>query len=204
MGSVSGQAVYRLGARYTPALLIGRQWWRLVMPIFLHANFLHIGMNTWVLLDLGPPLEELYGSARYFFLYVATGVLGFVGSTMWDLIARGGMGSSIGASGAIMGLAGLHLAVCSQRGGAYFQAMRASLIRWVIIIFAMGFFLGGIDNAAHLGGLVSGYMLGRVFEDREPAGAAERTRANLLGLFALVVVVASFAAVILHYSQRPS
>ena len=204
MGSVSGPALYRLGSRYTPALILGLQWWRLVMPIFLHANFLHIGMNTWVLLDLGPPLEELYGSARYFFLYVVTGVFGFVFSTFWDLLAHHGYGASIGASGAIMGLAGLHLAVCSRRGGAYFHAMRASLIRWILIIFAMGIFLGGIDNAAHLGGLASGYLLGRVFADREPADAAERGRANLLGLLALVMVVGSFAAVILHYSQHQS
>ncbi len=204
MGTINMQAAYRLGARYTPALLIAHQWWRLVMPIFLHMDFLHIGFNTWVLLDLGPPVEELYGSARYFFLYVTTGVLGFVASTLWDLVAHGGFGLSIGASGAIMGLAGLHLAVSSRRGGAYFQAMRASLIRWIIIIFAMGFFLGGIDNAAHAGGLASGFLLGRVFADREPADAAERMRAHLLGLLALVAVVASFAAVILHYPQRPS
>jgi len=204
MGSVNMQATYRLGARYTPALLIAHQWWRLVMPIFLHADFLHIGMNTWVLLDLGPAVEELYGSARYFFLYITTGVLGFVASTLWDLVAHGGLGLSIGASGAIMGLAGLHLAVCSRRGGAYFQAMRAALIRWILIIFAIGFFMGGIDNAAHAGGLASGFLLGRVFADREPADAAERMRAHLLGLLALVVVGASFAAVILHYSQRPS
>ena len=204
MGGVNGQAVYRLGARSTPALLFGHEWWRLVMPIFLHANFLHIGMNSWMLLDLGPPLEELYGSARYFFLYIATGVLGFVASTLWDVAARGGYGSSIGASGAIMGLAGLHLAVCSRRGGAYFQAMRASLLRWILIVFAMGLFLGGIDNAAHFGGLVSGYLLGRIFSDREPADAAERTRANLLGLVTVVAVFASFAAVILHYApQQP-
>lgn len=204
MGRVNMQATYRLGSRYTPAILFGHQFWRLVMPIFLHADFLHIGMNSWVLMDLGPPLEELYGSARYFFLYVATGVLGFVASTMWDVVARGENGSSIGASGAIMGLAGLQLAVSSRRGGAYFQALRAALIRWIVIIFAMGLFLRGIDNAAHFGGLVAGYLLGRAFADREPSGAAERTRANLLGLLALVVVAASFAAVILHYSQTQS
>jgi len=201
MGDVSGLALYRLGSRFTPAILLGQQWWRLVLAIFLHASILHIGLNTWVLLDLGPALEELYGSARYFFLYIATGVLGFVASTFWDLLVHGGMGSSVGASGAILGLAGLHLAVCSRRGGAYFQAMRASLIRWIIIIFVFGWFMGGIDNAAHFGGVASGYLLGRVFLDREPSDAAERNRANLLGLVAIVAVVASFAAMILNYSK---
>jgi len=201
MGNVSGLALYRLGSRFTPAILFGYQWWRLVLAIFLHASILHIGLNTWVLLDLGPALEELYGSARYFFLYIATGVLGFVASTFWDLLVHGGMGSSVGASGAILGLAGLHLAVCSRRGGAYFQAVRASLIRWIIIIFVFGWFMGGIDNAAHFGGVASGYLLGRVFLDREPSDAVERNRANLLGLVAIVAVVASFAAMILHYSK---
>ncbi|HMD30802.1 MAG TPA: rhomboid family intramembrane serine protease, partial [Candidatus Acidoferrales bacterium] len=167
MGSLGYMALFRLGSRNTVAILGWGQWWRLVMPIFLHGSLLHIGMNTWVLLDLGPAVEDLYGSARYLFLYVATGVLGFVASTGWDVILRR-PGASIGASGAIMGLAGLHLAVCSRRGGAYFQAMRASIFRWVLIVFAVGFFMGGIDNAAHFGGLVSGYLLGRVFVDREP------------------------------------
>jgi rhomboid protease GluP len=204
LGGVSRQVLFRLGSRDTLELLIGHQWWRLVMPIFLHANLLHIGMNTLVLLDLGPPLEELYGSARYLFLYVATGILGFVASTVWDIVARGGMGSSVGASGAIMGLAGLHLAVCSRRGGSYFRMMRAQLLRWVILVFALGFILGAIDNAAHAGGLASGYLLGRLFEDREPAGPAERWRANLLSLAAILAVVAGFTAMFLHYSQTLS
>ena len=203
MGSISSQVLNRLGARNTIDLLFHGQLWRLVMPIFLHGSLLHIGMNTWVLLDLGPALEDLYGSARYLFLYVATGILGFVASTGWDILLRHA-GSSIGASGAIMGLAGLHLAVCSRRGGAYFQAMRASLLRWVVIVFALGFFMGGVDNAAHLGGLASGYWLGTMFADREPADASERRRANVLALVAVLVVVASFAAVIAQYSKLPS
>ncbi|HUJ38924.1 MAG TPA: rhomboid family intramembrane serine protease [Candidatus Acidoferrales bacterium] len=200
MGSISNQVLYRMGARNTLALLLGHQWWRLVVPIFLHANLLHIGLNTWVLVDIGPAVEELYGSARYLFFYVVSGVLGYVFSTGWDVV-RGVPGESIGASGAIMGLIGLQLAVSSQRGGPYFQMIRTQLIKWVVIIFAIGFFWGGIDNAAHLGGLVAGYLLGRMAADREPADMVERRRANLLALAALVVVVGSFAAMILHYSK---
>ena len=203
MGSVSVQVLFRLGARETFDLLARQQWWRLVMPIFLHANLLHIGMNTWVLLDIGPALEELYGSSRYLFLYIATGIFGFLMSTGWDIVLRR-MGMSIGASGAIMGLIGLQLAISGQRGSAYFQMMRRSLIQWIVIIFAFGFFMGGIDNAAHFGGLVSGYFFGRVFADREPADATERRRATLLALAALLVVIGSFAAMILHYSETLS
>lgn len=203
LSGISGQVLFRLGSRDTFDVLVRQQWWRLVMPIFLHANLLHIGMNTWVLLDIGPALEELYGSSRYLFLYVATGILGFAASTCWDVVLRR-MGASIGASGAIMGLIGLQLAISSRRGGAYFQMLRRSLIQWVVIIFAFGFFMGGIDNAAHFGGLASGYLFGRAFADREPADAAERKRATLLALAALLVVIGSFAAMILHYSESLS
>ncbi len=200
MGSVSGQVLFRMGARDTFELLVHGQWWRLVVPIFLHANLLHIGMNMWVLLDLGPAVEDLYGSARYLFFYVVSGIFGYVFSTGWDIV-RHRLGESVGASGAIMGLIGLQLAVSSQRGGPYFQAMRAALLRWIVIIFLFGFFMAGIDNAAHLGGLVSGYLLGRISADREPADSVERRRANLLALAALLAVVGSFAAMILHYSK---
>jgi rhomboid protease GluP len=203
LSKVSGQVLFRLGSRDTFDVLARQEWWRLVMPIFLHGNLLHIGMNTWVLSDLGPALEELYGSSRYLFLYMATGILGFVASTGWDVILRR-LGASIGASGAIMGLIGLQLAISNRRGGAYFRMLRRSLIQWVVLIFAFGFFMGGIDNAAHLGGLVSGYLFGRVFDDREPADATERNRATLLALAALLVVVGSFAAMILHYSESLS
>jgi rhomboid protease GluP len=204
MGSISGQVLLRLGSRDTVDLLFRQQWWRLVTAIFLHANLLHIAMNTWVLVDLGPALEDVYGSARYLFLYVATGICGFVASTAWDIVLRR-PGASIGASGAIMGLAGLQLAISSQRGSAYFQMMRAALLRWILIVFAIGFLpFVPMDNAAHFGGLVSGYMLGRVFADREPADAVERRRANLLALAALLTVVGSFAAMILHYSKSLS
>ena len=193
MGNLSPDVLDRLGSRRTIDLLYDQQWWRLVTAIFLHGNLLHIAMNTWVLLDLGPALEELYGSARYLFLYIATGIFGFVASTAWDLV-RHRAGASIGASGAIMGLAGLQLAISSRRGGAYFQMMRAALLRWIVLIFAIGFFMGGVDNAAHFGGLVSGYLFGRVFADREPADPVERRRANLLALVALLTVAGSFAA----------
>lgn len=198
LGGVSGEVLFRLGARQSRYILSG-DWWRLVMPIFLHGGVLHILMNTWVLMDIGPQVEEVYGSARYLFLYVGTGVASFVVSTAWSVFAYGGGGIGIGASGALMGLIGLMLAITTRRGGAYMRMVRGQLLRWVGYILVIGFLLSGIDNAAHIGGLVTGYLLGRVMADREPMNASERTRAHALGWTAGLVVVASFAAMLMNF-----
>jgi len=190
-GGINGLVLDRLGAS-RPLVLINGEWWRLVMAIFLHGGILHIAMNTWVLMDIGPQVEEVYGSARYLFLYVATGIAGFLASAITGHF-------SVGASGALMGLIGLMLAITTRRGGAYMQMIRGQLIRWVVYILVLGFVVSGIDNAAHLGGLAAGFLLGRVMADREPMNATERKRAYVLGWAAGLVVVASFAAMLAHY-----
>ncbi len=190
-GGINGLVLDRLGAS-RPLVLINGEWWRLVMAIFLHGGILHIAMNTWVLMDIGPQVEEVYGSARYLFLYIATGIAGFLASAITGHF-------SVGASGALMGLIGLMLAITTRRGGAYMQMIRGQLIRWVVYILVLGFVVRGIDNAAHLGGLAAGFLLGRVMADREPMNATERKRAYALGWAAGLVVVASFAAMLAHY-----
>ena len=122
--------------------------------VFLHGSLIHIGFNMWVLMDFGPQVEEIYGSARYFFIYVFTGAFGFVFSSRIGHF-------SVGGSGGLMGLIGMLMAVSYRRGGSIAHAMRGQLIIFIIFIFMMGFRLGGMDNAAHLGGLVSGFLLGR-------------------------------------------
>lgn len=211
MGGISPQVLWRLGARQPFSILQG-QLWRLVMPIFLHGSLLHIAMNSWVLMDVGPQVEEVYGSARYLFLYVTTGIASFVVSTAWalfryaDLIghlgergAQSGFFVGIGASGALMGLIGLMLAITTRRGGAHMRMVRSQLLRWVAYILVFGFIVPGIDNSAHLGGLAAGFLLGRLMADREPATLAERQRAYALGWLAGLVVVASFVFMLLHY-----
>ena len=192
-GGISGHVLDRLGAS-RPLGLLGGQWWRLVMAMFLHGSVLHIAMNTWVLLDIGPQVEEVYGSARYLFLYVTTGVAGFVVSAVT-------IHKSVGASGALMGLIGLMIAITTRRGGAYMRMIRGQLIRWVVYIFVIGILVSGIDNAAHLGGLAVGYLLGKVVADREPMNAVERKRAYALGWTAGLVVAASFGFMLMRYFQ---
>jgi len=199
-GSVDGRVLYRLGARQSIAILSG-DWWRLVLPIFLHGGLLHIGMNTMILVDIGSQVERLYGSARYLFVYVFTGICSFVASTAWNIVNSGGFGISIGASGALAGLIGLMLGMTTRRGGMYAREIRAQMIRMVLYLVIMAFLPLGIDNAAHFGGLAAGLVLGRFLADREPLNVKEFKRAYALGWSAGLVVVASFVFMLLHFKS---
>ncbi len=197
-GGVSGDVLYRMGASYYPAIFVGHQWFRLVTAMYLHGSILHIGFNMWVLWDVGPVIEEVYGSARYLFMYTFCGIAGFVLSA-W----RGNF--SVGASGAILGLVGVMLAITTRRGGAAMQAQRSRLIFWIVIIFAQGLLPGlSVDNWAHAGGLISGFLLGRTFADRQPAPGGELKRAYALGWLSAVIIFASFASMMLYLYQHPA
>jgi len=191
---MSGGGSFQLGASLPFFYLLGtNQWWRLVTAMFLHGGLIHIGFNMMTLMQFGPALEELYGSGRYFFLYVVTGALGFLASSLIGHF-------SIGASGALLGLIGAMLAITSKRGGAFMRDLRSRLITSVTILFVIGFWGGlGIDNSAHIGGFVVGFLLGKVYEDRQPMNVKEKQRAYALGWIAGIIVVASFVFMILHF-----
>jgi rhomboid protease GluP len=167
------------------------------MATFLHGSLLHIGFNMWVLMDIGPQIEELYGSARYLFIYVVTGVGAYL------LSSRVGH-FSIGGSGALLGLIGVLMAITTNRRSASMQMLRSQLIRWLIYIAVLGYFMSGVDNSAHLGGFISGFGLGKIMVDRAPSSPEEWKRANLLGWATALVIAASLGMVafgVLHTSS---
>ncbi|MGH9727101.1 MAG: rhomboid family intramembrane serine protease [Candidatus Acidiferrales bacterium] len=184
IGGVAAPVLERLGASLPLAIDL-REPWRFVTACFLHANLLHIGFNMWVLIDLAPTIEELYGSSRFFFIYIVCGIGGYVLSGFFGHF-------SIGASGAIVGLIGVLLAITYRRGGVSMQQLRSNVYKWIIYLVLWGFFFPGIDNMAHLGGGITGFILGKLMMDRAPATASERKRAYALGWIAAAVVLASF------------
>jgi rhomboid protease GluP len=191
---MNGETLYRLGACFGPSIYQRHEWYRLITAMFLHGGLIHIGFNMMVLMDIGPIVEEVYGSARYFFLYVVMGAASFVVSSLAGHF-------SLGASGAILGLVGLMIAITTRRGGAYMRELRSRLISWVVTIFAMGLLFTGMrtDNWAHAGGLAAGFLLGKMFTDRQPLNGAEKTRAYALGWVAGAVILASILFMVLHY-----
>ena len=191
---MNGETLYRLRACFGPSIYQGHEWYRLVTAMFLHGGLIHIGFNMMVFLDLGPIVEEVYGSARYLFLYVTMGVASFVVSSLAGHF-------SLGASGAILGLVGLMIAITTRRGGTYMRELRSRLISWVVTIFVMGLLFTGMrtDNWAHAGGLAAGFLLGKVFIDRQPLNGPEKTRAYALGWLAGAVILTSIVFMVLHY-----
>ena len=145
------QTLLDFGAKFRLYIAAG-QTWRLVTAGFLHGGLMHIGMNMWVLFDVGAQVEEIYGTSRMLTIYFAGSVLGFVLSTLWSA------GVSVGASAGLMGLIGAMIAVGAHHRSAMGAAIRSHYLRWMIYILILGVLPGlHIDNAAHVGGLAGGF-----------------------------------------------
>jgi rhomboid protease GluP len=196
IGGISNGVLDRLGQSFPLPFDLAEPW-RLITAIFLHAGLLHIGFNLWVLMAVGPIVEEMYGSARYFFVFIFTGAFGFILSATVGHF-------SVGASGSLLGLIGLLLAATTGRGSAGMQMLRKQLIWWLVYIAILGLVMRSTDNAAHLGGVVSGFALGKILNDRQPAGISEQRRAQAMGWVAGVAVAASFALMLVSYFKWQS
>jgi len=184
------------GANIGPYTLSG-EWWRLVTYMFLHEGILHIAFNMWCLWDLGALAESLYGRWTYAGIYFVTGIGGGLGSIIWNPRAF-----TVGASGAIFGLAGalvasFYLGEFSLPRVAIGGTLRSLAIFVVFNLFFGGMF-GGIDNACHIGGLVSGLGLGAVIAKMAPNPEHAHRRVALF-LVSIAVFGACAVALAHHY-----
>lgn len=145
------------GAKDNDLILQG-QYWRFVTPIFLHANLLHVGLNMLNLAVLGVFLERLVGHMRFLLIYVTTGIVSIIASFYFMP-----QEISVGASGAIFGLVGAYSVFVLMHRRAFRKGGIPALL-WLIIVIvgnlSIGFFVPNVDNYAHLGGLLSGCLLG--------------------------------------------
>jgi membrane associated rhomboid family serine protease len=139
-------------------LIIQGQYWRFVTPIFLHANLLHIALNMLNLVVLGVFLERLVGHTRFLLIYLVTGIISIIASFYFMP-----QEISVGASGAIFGLVGAYSIFVLMHRRA-FRNGGIPVLLWLIVVIvgnlSIGFFVPNVDNYAHLGGLLSGCLLG--------------------------------------------
>jgi rhomboid protease GluP len=206
------------GAKLNYLIQSKLEWWRLVTPMFLHVNLLHLLINMYSLWIVGPYVEKLYGSAKFVVFWVVTGVAGLVASY---LTVRPGMpvGSaarflfknidspSAGASGALFGLVGVlfvfGIKFRHELPEGFKRAFGTGLLPMILMNLFIGYMLRGlIDNAAHLGGLLSGAMLALVVDYRRPG---EKTRVavtwRILQVAAIAILAVSFIKTTQHISD---
>ncbi len=179
-----GNVLYYFGGCDDWVAIAGGQWWRLVTACFVHASILHIATNLWCLWNLGLFGEPLLGRWGLAWVYLLTGVTGNLLSAAESVFTRTDA-IAVGASGAIFGIAGILIVLLSNRKlnlpWEELKNLRRQVILFAVINLALGVapqFSGGlsaadwarlhvnpsniphIDNSAHLGGLLSGLLLG--------------------------------------------
>lgn len=150
------QLLAEMGANYGPWTTQG-EWWRLWSSIFLHGGLLHLLFNLLVLANIGIILEPWLGHVRFAVLYVLAG-----GIASWTSLTVNINVVSVGASGAVFGLYGFFLALllCNRLGPSARQRYLGGTAVFIGINLVLGFTVPVVDNAAHLGGLIAGFVFG--------------------------------------------
>src|SRR5437868_14620793 len=196
------------------------QWWRFIAPMFIHINLIHILVNMYSLLMVGPLVEKLYGSAKFVVFWVATGIAGVVGSylTVRPELAHGLFGRfifksmdvpSAGASGALFGLVGVlfifGIKFRHELPAGFKRAFGTGMLPTILINLFIGFSIPMIDNSAHLGGFLAGCVLALFVGYRRPAArGAVAFIWRVLQVVVLALAVISFGEVARHLGEaRP-
>jgi len=185
----STMQLLKWGANWGP-LSLGPQPWRLLTSNYLHGGILHIGFNMWCLWNLGFLAERIFDPWTYILIYTSTGLAGSLSSLWWHPMVVG-----VGASGAIFGLAGAlisalylgHLPIPKE-------ALRGTL-KSVVLFAVYNLFFGavgrGIDNSAHIGGLLSGLALGALMAKHLIASSDVRRNWRFAAFVAGILVLST-------------
>ena len=169
------------------------EWWRCISYAFTHGGLIHLGFNMMVLYQVGPHLEQEIGPSGFISLYVITALAATGLGYLWHPMII-----VVGASGALFGMIGFSISYFHRIGGHHGHAQRDFMLRWALFAFIFGFMVGA-DNAAHLGGAVSGALFGLVYPISMRSRRALSPVTNALaGLSALAIIV-SLAFLVLSW-----
>jgi rhomboid protease GluP len=162
-GSTSTRTLIKVGAQVNSLVAAG-DYWRLLAAMFLHIGVMHIAFNGWALFSIGRDIEAFYGSGWFVAIFLLTGL---AGNVAYYLLGPDVL--SAGASGAIFGLIGAETAFFVRNRPLFGKFGRERLVNLAVLIginLVFGFTAQGINNIAHLGGLLSGFVLGSVLTPR--------------------------------------
>ncbi|MBB5173126.1 rhomboid family intramembrane serine protease [Texcoconibacillus texcoconensis] len=150
-GSTSVKTLIDFGAKFNPLIQEG-EWWRFISAMFLHIGFFHLFMNSLALFYLGGAVERIFGTSRFVFIYFIAGLTGSIASFVFN------ENISAGASGAIFGCFGALLYFGLRHKRLFFRTMGMNVIVILAINLGLGFVVPMIDNGAHIGGLIGGFV----------------------------------------------
>ena len=215
-GAFPEEVLYAYGAKTNYLIHHEHQWWRFVTPVFIHVNLPHVLINMYSLWVIGPWVEKLYGSAKFVVFWILTGIAGVVASYLTvipgsrpgliaSFLIKSSDNPSAGASGALFGLVGVlfvfGLKYRRELPEGFKRAFGTGMLPVILLNFGIGFLGRGlIDNAAHMGGLLSGAVLAGVVSYKRPGASAGMTIAwRVAQIATLVLVVVSFVMVARHF-----
>jgi rhomboid protease GluP len=190
--SPSSRVLILLGASgAVPVFDLGR-WWTVLTAGWLHAGLLHIFFNVLWIRQLAPEIANLYGPGRMVIIYTLAGVVGFTfsavaGRYIGFLPIIGGAQLSVGASAPIFGLLGAAVYYGQRTGSGH---VRAAGLQYALMMGVFGVIFPGVDNQAHLGGFVGGYLAGLLLDPMKP----ERIDHLVAGVACLVVTLVAIVA----------
>lgn len=153
-----GMFLLQHGAMYVPYITEKGEYYRIFTSMFLHFGFDHLLNNMVILAAIGWNLEYEIGQLKFVILYLFSGLGGNLLSAYWD-IRVGDYAVSAGASGAIFGVIGALLYVAIRNRGRIGDISGKGLVFMIILSLYYGYSSGGVDNMAHIGGLIAGFLL---------------------------------------------
>ncbi|MDR7129743.1 rhomboid protease GluP [Algoriphagus sp. 4150] len=183
------QDLLNWGANFRPRTLEG-QWWRLFTACFLHIGILHLLLNMYALLYIGLLLEPYLGKTRFLAAYLISGIAASMTSLWWY-----GLTISAGASGAIFGMYGVFLALLTTN--LLDKSVKKALLTSIAVFVGYNILNGlkpnsGIDNAAHIGGLLSGLVIGYAFIPSLKQFENKAVKFSTIGALTIALLISSF------------
>ncbi len=186
-GSLDALTLLQYGANFAPLVKMGGiNVLRLLSSAFLHGGFIHLLFNMYALFIIGTQVENYVGKLKFMGIYLISAISGSLMSCIFKDVV------SVGASGAIFGLLGALLYFGYHYRLYLGSVLKNQIIPLIILNLMMGFIMPGVDNAAHIGGLIGGYLSMMAFGIK---GKSDKTE-KINGSIVLVIYMAFLSYVV--------
>lgn len=170
-----------------PSKILNGEYYRLLSCIFMHGGIIHLLCNMYCLYVIGPQVESFFGKIKYIVIYLLSGIIG----SLMSLSITNSI--SLGASGAIFGLLGSILYFGYHYRVYLSQAIKSQIIPLIVLNIFLGFILNGVDNAAHIGGLIGGILVSMMVGVKYKSSTMEKANGLILTIiFTLFLIYLGF------------